>query len=101
MPAAVCPSFPWRPSTTSTLLLPSVSIRQTPTTLTNDFGSAPTVSSEKSILSGWTALALKSNAVRPTPATATVNARLIVLMTDLHLGQVAGECVGHGGSTTR
>ena len=76
-------------------------MRQTPTTLTNDFGSAPTVSSEKSIFSGWTALALKSSAVRPTPATATVIACLIVLMTDLHLGQVVGECVERGGSTTR
>src|SRR5258705_372052 len=48
MPAAVWPSFHCRPSTTNTLLPPSLSMRQTPTTLTKDFGSAPTVSSEKS-----------------------------------------------------
>src|SRR6476659_9462420 len=75
-------------------------MRHTPTTLRNDFGSAPMVSSEKSIFSGWTALALNSNAARPTPATATVIACLIVLMADLHLGQVVGECVERGGSTT-
>src|SRR5215831_6307624 len=101
MPAAVWPSFHCRPSTTSTLLLPSASIRQTPTTLRNDFGSEPTVSSEKSILSGCTAPALKSNAVRPTPAAAAAMACLLILMTDLHLGQVVGECVERGGSTPR
>src|SRR6184192_1128768 len=50
MPAAVWPSFHCRPSTTKTLLPPSLSMRQTPTTLTKDFGSAPTLSSEKSSL---------------------------------------------------
>src|SRR5262245_14642468 len=85
MPAAVCPSFHCRPSTTSTLLLPSLSIRQTPTTLTNDFGSAPTVSSEKSTFRDCAAPAYVSSAARPTQAAAIVTVRLLVIMIDLRL----------------
>ena len=55
MPADDCPSFHCRPSTASTFFPPSLSIRQMPTTGTSDFGSAPTVSLEKSILSGCAA----------------------------------------------
>src|SRR5215203_3064629 len=50
MPADDCPSFHCRPSTAMTLLPRSLSMRQVPTTGTSDLGSAPTVSSVKSIL---------------------------------------------------
>src|SRR5262249_23345440 len=80
MPAAVCPSFHCRPSTTSTLLLPSLSIRQTPTTLRNDFGSAPTVSSEKSTFTDCAAPAYVSSAARPRPATVGLIVRLAIFM---------------------
>src|SRR5262245_24972905 len=91
MPAAVCPSFHCRPSTTSTLLLPSLSIRQTPTTLTNDFGSAPTVSSEKSTFRGCAAPAYVSSAARPAQAAAIVMVRLFVVMVDLRLAIFVGR----------
>jgi hypothetical protein len=83
MPADVCPSFHCRPSTASTLLFPSASIRQTPTTLKNDFGSPPTVSSEKSSFRGCPALTLNSNAASPTQAAAVPIALLIMFMDDL------------------
>src|ERR671936_1850767 len=88
MPAAVWPSFHCRPSTTNTLLLPSLSMRQTPTTLTNDLGSAPTVSSEKSTFRGCPALAYVSRAASPTAATAIVIVRVLDFMSDLHFSQV-------------
>src|SRR5262245_58888419 len=95
MPAAVCPCFHCRPSTTNTLLLPSASIRQPPTTLKNDFGSAPTVSSEKSILSGSTAYALGNNVIRPITVAAAVSTRFVIFMVDLHVRWVARGCVEH------
>src|SRR5262245_66095798 len=98
MPAAVCPSFHCRPSTTSTLLLPSLSIRQTPTTLTNDFGSPPTVSSAKSTFRGCAAPAYVSSAASPTQAAAIVMMCLLVIMVDLRLGSVVGRFAAGGGS---
>src|SRR5262249_60196242 len=83
MPAAVCPCFHCRPSTTSRLLLASLSIRQPPTTLTNHFGSAPTVSSEKSTFRDCAAPAYVSSPARPTQAAAIVVVRLLVIMIDL------------------
>src|SRR5260370_20596162 len=65
MPAEDWPSFHWRPSTASTLLLPSLSMRQMPTTLTSVLGSAPTVSLEKSIFKVSAAVA---DAASPMPA---------------------------------
>src|SRR5262245_16872530 len=52
MPADDCPSFHCRPSTLSTFLPASLSMRQTPTTGTSDLGSAPVVSPDQSILMG-------------------------------------------------
>src|SRR5262245_66065157 len=72
MPAEAWPSFHCRPSTASTLFSPSASIRQTPTTFTNEVGSAPTVSFEKSSLSG--------SAATPQPRQAAMVAAAIVLM---------------------
>src|SRR5262249_59609023 len=72
-------------------------MRQTPTTLTKDFGSAPTVSSEKSIFSGSAALAQVSNAARPTAAMAIVVVRLLVFILDLRFVQVCSDCGGRRG----
>src|SRR5262249_36936190 len=70
-------------------------MRQTPTTLTKDFGSAPTVSSEKSIFSGSAALAQVSNAARPTAAMAIVVVRLLIFILNLHfLFRCASICGG-------
>src|SRR5215510_14518993 len=69
-------------------------MRQTPTTLTKDFGSAPTISSEKSIFSGSAALAQVSNAARPTEAMAIVVVRLLVFILDLRFVQVCSDCGG-------
>src|SRR5262245_1406055 len=102
MPAAVWPSFHCRPSTTNTLFLPSLSMRQTPTTLTNDFGSAPTVSSEKSTFRGCPALAYVSRAASPTAATAIVALRLLDFISDLHFSRVGrGFAAGDGSTTMR
>ena len=56
-PAEACPSFHCRPSTVSTFLSRSLSMRHTPTTLVNAFGSAPMVSLVKSILVDGAAIA--------------------------------------------
>src|SRR5262249_2881845 len=100
MPAAVWPSFHCRPSTTNTLLLPSLSMRQTPTTLTNDFGSAPTVSSEKSTFSGCPASAYVSSPASPTAAAAIVRLRLLDFICDLHFSRVGRGFAAGAGSTT-
>src|SRR5262245_4873101 len=55
-------------------------MRQTPTTLTNDFGSAPTVSPEKSIFRDCAASAQVSSAARPAVAMAIVVVRLVVFI---------------------
>src|SRR5262249_45739447 len=52
MPAEDCPSFHCRPSTATSFLPPSFSMRHTPTTGTSSFGSAPTVSLASSTLIG-------------------------------------------------
>src|SRR6185369_9768445 len=101
MPAAVWPCFHCRPSTTRTLLFASASMRQTPTTLRKDFGSAPTVSSAKSTLSGSIAPAFKIKAAIPTAASAMAVTRVALLIADLLLGTDIWECVGRGGSTTK
>src|SRR3954469_9402241 len=98
MPADVCPSFHWRPSTASTFLLPSASIRQTPTTLRKDLGSTPTVSSEKSIFRSCPALALNSNAARPTHAIAVPIVLLIMVMVDLRLRGIRQGVAAPGGA---
>jgi hypothetical protein len=51
--------------------------------LTNDFGSAPTVSSEKSIFSDCAALAHVSSAARPTAVMTILVMRLLVFILDL------------------
>src|SRR5215813_9561822 len=97
MPVAVWPSFHWRPSTASTLLSPSASMRQTPTTFTNELASAPTVSFEKSSLSGSAAVAHGAEAIRATAA----NDRLVMVLVMTHLlGRLATGRVACGGSTT-
>src|SRR5215470_13737156 len=80
MPAEAWPSFHCRPSTARTLLSPSASIRQTPTTFTNELASAPTVSFEKSSLSGSAAAAHTTKAVNAAPASESVLMIAIVLM---------------------
>src|SRR5215210_3693643 len=78
MPEADCPSFHCRPSTERTVFSPSFSIRQTPTTLKNDFGSAPTVSAEKSATAVCCATA---GIIRPTSPMLTM---AILLMPDMN-----------------
>src|SRR5262249_9741375 len=58
-------------------------MRHTPTTLTKDFGSAPTVSSEKSIFTDCPAWAYASSAARPRLAMAILAVCLLVFMLDL------------------
>jgi hypothetical protein len=58
-------------------------MRQTPTTLTNDFGSAPAVSSEKSNFRGCDALAYVSSAAMAMVTAAVVLLCLRVFMRDL------------------
>src|SRR6476620_1892454 len=72
MPAAVWPTFHWRPSTAKTLLPPSASIRQTPTTFTNELASAPTVSFEKSSFNGSATAAPLMHAINAAPESAIV-----------------------------
>src|ERR1700680_3009106 len=84
MPADDFPSFHWRPTTGQTFLCASVSIRQTPTTLRNDLGSAPTVSSEKSTLLACCAAANDTRTADPIAVAATIVLALRMnLMTDL------------------
>src|SRR5690348_900164 len=64
MPADDWPSFHCRPSTARTGLPFSFSMRQIPTTLTREVGSAPTVSFAKSSFTGSAAAA---NVASPTP----------------------------------
>src|ERR1700730_12990506 len=75
MPAEDCPSFHWRPSTASSFLLPSFSMRQTPTTGTSDFGSAPAVSLVRSTLTG---AANAGNSTAKT-LTATISSAFVLL----------------------
>src|SRR5205823_614733 len=100
MPAAVCPSFHWVPSTASTFLLPSASMRQMPTTLRKDFGSLPTVSSEKSTLSACPALAHSSNATSPSPTMAVALVHVLIFMMSLHLVRGTLGFVAAGTPTT-
>src|SRR5262245_28190172 len=100
MPAAVWPSFHCRPSTTNTLLLPSLSMRQTPTTLTKDLGSAPTVSSEKSSFRDCPASAYVSSVARPTAAAAIMILHMLFVMCDLHFSRVGRGFAAGDGSTT-
>jgi hypothetical protein len=65
------------------LLFPSASILQTPTTLRNDFGSAPTVSYENSSYSESAELAHTSSAAKPVQAIAVVMVLLAIFMVDL------------------
>ncbi len=68
IPAAVCPSFHCLPSTTSTLLLPSVSIRHTPTTLRNAGLPLPNrTSARERLLRSWQ----QARAAYPTRCTRT------------------------------
>src|SRR5262245_50082344 len=70
MPAEAWPSFHCRPSTASTLLSPSASIRQTPTTFTNEPESAPTLSFEKSSFNGSAAATPIRHAANAAPESA-------------------------------
>src|SRR5215470_6364388 len=91
MPVAAWPSFHWRPSTASTLLSPSASTRHTPTTFTNALASAPTVSFEKSSLSGSAAVAHSAEAIKATAA----NDRLVMVLVMTHLlGRVGNGMCG-------
>src|SRR6266567_1506452 len=94
MPAEACPSFHCRPSTARTLLLPSASIRQTPTMLRNDAGSAPTVSFEKSILVVCCAATGNANVANPKTDMPIVPMTLQMLMADLHHRCVAADARG-------
>src|SRR5437016_1526213 len=85
MPAADSPCFHWRPSTARTFFCPSCSIRQTPTTLKKDFGSAPTVSFAKSILVGCCAAAGNTKVENPKTEMPMVPTILLMFMTDLRL----------------
>src|SRR5215468_9280855 len=98
MPAAVWPSFHCRPSTATTFLPSSASIRQTPTTLTNEVGSAPTVSLAKSSLSGSADTAPRSPIASATPE--IVVALFLLFMPFLLLQQAALGCAVDGSSTT-
>src|SRR5262249_32834827 len=77
-----------------------VSILQTPTTLKNEFGSAPTRSLEKSILTGCAAAASHSDARRLAAVIATTRTRLLTVIVVLHSWRSARECAARGGSTT-
>src|SRR5215470_18527541 len=70
MPAEAWPSFHCRPSTARTLLSPSASTRHTPTTLTNELASPPTVSFEKSSFNGSAAAAPIRHAANAAPESA-------------------------------
>src|SRR5215813_10577058 len=88
MPAAVWPSFHCRPSTARTLLSPSASPRQTPTTFTNELESPPTVSFEKLSFNGSAAAAPIRHAASAAPESAIA---LIVMVRLLH-SQLPGLC---------
>src|SRR4051794_14269555 len=81
-----CPSFHCRPSTASTFFPASFSIRQMPTTGTRDFGSAPTVSSEKLIFSGCAARHGRANAARPAARIITALVVLFFIIDLLYRG---------------
>src|SRR6516165_4971192 len=83
MPADDCPSFHWRPSTTSTFLPLSSSMRQKPTTGTNAFGSAPTVSPARSIGVGGASTPGKASAAKPIVDTRVTLMLLPMLMVGL------------------
>src|SRR6267154_2733857 len=90
MPAEDWPSFHCRPSTVSTFLPASLSIRQMPTTGTSDFGSAPAVSPETSTVVGGPAASVDPVASRPTARTVIIALRL-----ELVMGRLLGECKFH------
>src|SRR5215475_10393136 len=98
MPADDCPSFHCRPSTASTFLPLSFSIRQKPTTGTSDFGSAPTVSPERSIVDCAARLG-KIGTTRPI-ATTIIGPRLLLPVMMNLLRQTRQESTADGGSTT-
>src|SRR5947207_1531239 len=99
MPVEDCPSFHCLPSTARTFFPPSLSIRQMPTTATSDFGSAPTVSLEKSILVGCCAAAGSTNRAKPRAETVTALMLLLMFMAMPPFGAY-GSRLGDGGSTT-
>src|SRR6185369_6490615 len=83
MPADDCPSFHCRPSTTSTFFPPSFSTRQKPTTGTNDFGSAPTVSPERSMVVGGAARPGTASAAKAIADTSATLVFMLMLMIGL------------------
>src|SRR5258708_38719545 len=90
MPAEDWPSFHCRPSTASTVLPASVSIRQMPTTGTSDLGSAPAVSPERSTLETGAAIAGGSKAAALTTAIHSTLVRRF-MTTSLQEGSVVGR----------
>src|SRR5215216_2824530 len=84
MPAEDWPSFHCRPSTARTFLPFSVSTRHTPTTLNNDFDSAPAASAEKSILIGCGAAAARPSAPSVNAQAANVPSLSVMRMAFLH-----------------
>src|SRR5437867_1913444 len=82
IPAEDWPSFHCRPSTLSTFLPFSVSIRQTPTTLRNDLGSVPTVSFDRSAFTVCCAATASDD--RPSTAENMLAIACARFMTDLH-----------------
>src|SRR5215475_1020041 len=102
IPAEACPSFHCRPSTASTLFPPSLSMRQMPTTLTKDFGSAPTVSLENSIFMGCCAATTgKTNAANPQTAILIALRLLMMCIVDLLHAYTAVDVRGTAGPPPR
>src|SRR5260370_29693248 len=83
MPTEDWPSFHWRPSTTRTFFPLSSSTRQKPTTDTNDFGSAPAVSPERSTVVGWAARPGGVSAAMPNATMVAAFMLLLMLMDGL------------------
>ena len=81
--AAVSAGSSDRPSTARTLLSPSASTLHTPTTLTNELGSPPTVSFEKSSLIGSAAAPIRLMAMAA-PASKIVLIVLLAFIAFLH-----------------
>src|SRR5215471_13741087 len=92
MPAEDWPSFHCLPSTASTVLPASASMRHMPTTGSSDLGSAPAVSPEKSGLKSGAASAGSNAAAKPTvAATRTAFALLFMMMIYLVRVKVADD----------
>src|SRR6516225_1237649 len=92
MPADDCPSFHCRPSTTSTFLPPSFSIRQKPTTGTKEFGSAPAVSPARSTVVGGAARRGSVSAANPVAdASANLTLMLVLMVGLLHERRETGR----------